>query len=192
MVRLSHITALFLLVNLLSDYFSLVSYVPFSQLGTINTLHECVILFPRRARGIVNLNTTYGIVNANNVTLLENNTVENALSPEQVTKSKRSRRSKDKSKDAYKYDRFITIPTTPYKNYGDDPIQYYPWNDGIDYNELCKKVLARVTQNGTYYVISNSFPGGLGHKYTSIVHTLTYALLSGRRFLSRFELFFSL
>ena len=89
----------------------------------------------------------------------------------------------------FKYNRFITLPTTPYKNYGNKEIEFYPWNDGIDYSEMCNKILKRITQKDTFYVISDSIPGGIGHKYTSLLHSLTYAILTGRRFIGRISLF---
>ena len=84
-----------------------------------------------------------------------------------------------------KYNRFITLPTTPYKNDGKKEIEFFPWNDGINYGEICKKILKRITQEDTFYVISDSIPGGIGHKYTSLLHSLTYAILTGRRFIGR-------
>ena len=88
-----------------------------------------------------------------------------------------------------KYNRFITLPITPYKNDGKKEIEFFPWNDGINYGEMCDKILKRITQNDTFYVISDSTLGGIGHKYTSLLHSLTYAILTGRRFISRTLLF---
>ena len=88
-----------------------------------------------------------------------------------------------------KYNRFITLSTTPYKNDGKKEIEFFPWNDGINYGEICKKILKRITQNDTFYVISDSTLGGIGHKYTSLLHSLTYAILTGRRSIGRTLLF---
>ena len=79
------------------------------------------------------------------------------------------------------YDKNIYIPT--YNNKTWKPIQYFPWNDSLDYSTICNNVLKRITQNGTFYIISGSFNGGLGHKYISIFYSITYAILLGRRFL---------
>ena len=84
-----------------------------------------------------------------------------------------------------RYNRFIHLPTTPYKNDGKKEIEFFPWNDGINYGEICDKILKRITQKDTFYVISDSIPGGIGHKYTSLLHSLTYAILTGRRFIGR-------
>ena len=84
-----------------------------------------------------------------------------------------------------KYNRFIHLQTTPYKTVGKKEIEFFPWNDGINYGEICNKILKRITQNDTFYVISDSIPGGIGHKYTSLLHSLTYAILTGRRFIGR-------
>ena len=79
------------------------------------------------------------------------------------------------------YDKNIYIPT--YNNNTWKPIQYFPWNDSLNYSTICNNVLKRITQNGTFYIISGSFNGGLGHKYISIFYSITYAILLGRRFL---------
>ena len=89
----------------------------------------------------------------------------------------------------FKYNRFIHLQTTPYKNDGKE-IEFFPWNDGINYSEMCIKILKRITQNDTFYVISDSTLGGIGHKYTSLLHSLTYAILTGRRFISRISLLY--
>ena len=88
-----------------------------------------------------------------------------------------------------RYNRFIHLQTTPYKNDGKKEIEFFPWNDGINYGEICNKILKRITQNDTFYVISDSTLGGIGHKYTSLLHSLTYAILTGRRFIGRKSLF---
>ena len=90
----------------------------------------------------------------------------------------------------YKYNRFIHLQTTPYKNVGNKEIEFFHWNDGINYGEICNKILKRITQEGTFYVISDSTPGGIGHKYISLLHSLTYAILTGRRFISRISLLY--
>ena len=84
-----------------------------------------------------------------------------------------------------RYNRFIHLQTTPYKNDGKKEIEFFPWNDGINYGEICDKILKRITQKDTFYVISDSTLGGIGHKYTSLLHSLTYAILTGRRFIGR-------
>ena len=88
-----------------------------------------------------------------------------------------------------RYNRFIHLQTTPYKNDGKKEIEFFPWNDGINYGEICDKILKRITQKDTFYVISDSTLGGIGHKYTSLLHSLTYAILTGRRFIGRTLLF---
>ena len=79
------------------------------------------------------------------------------------------------------YDKNIYIPT--YNNNSWKPIHYFPWDDSLNYSAICSNVLKRITQNGTFYIISGSFNGGLGHKYISIFYSITYAILLGRRFL---------
>ena len=65
------------------------------------------------------------------------------------------------------YDKNIYIPT--YNNNTWKPIQYFPWNDSLDYSTICNNVLKRITQNGTFYIISGSFNGGLGQVYFYIL-----------------------
>ena len=64
-------------------------------------------------------------------------------------------------------------------------IRLFPWNDSINYASICQRILRRITQNNTYYIISGSLIGGLGHKYLSVFHSITYAILLGRRFLRK-------
>lgn len=79
------------------------------------------------------------------------------------------------------HNRFIYIP--PYNDVSWKAVEYFPWSDSLNYSVVCNKVLKRITRNGTYYIISGSFNGGLGHKYLSVFYSITYAILLGRRFL---------
>ena len=71
----------------------------------------------------------------------------------------------------------------PFVDYSWGEIQYFPWNDSLHYDRICGNVLKRITKNDTFFIISGSFNGGLGHKYLSVFHSITYAILLGRRFL---------
>ena len=82
------------------------------------------------------------------------------------------------------YDNRISIPT--FNDPAWEDVQYFPWNDNKNYSVICKNVLKRITKSNTYYIISGSFNGGLGHKYLSVYHSITYAILLGRRFLCTF------
>ena len=75
----------------------------------------------------------------------------------------------------------IYIP--PYNDATWKAVEYFPWSDSLNYSLVCNKVLQRITRNSTYYIISGSFNGGLGHKYLSVFYSITYAILLGRRFL---------
>ena len=75
----------------------------------------------------------------------------------------------------------VYIP--PFVDHSWGEIQYFPWNDSLHYDRICENVLKRITRNNTFYIISGSFNGGLGHKYLSVFHSITYAILLGRRFL---------
>ena len=75
----------------------------------------------------------------------------------------------------------VYIP--PFYDNSWNKIHYFPWNDSFNYDQICNNVLKRITKNDTFYIISGSFNGGLGHKYLSVFHSITYAILLGRRFL---------
>lgn len=75
----------------------------------------------------------------------------------------------------------VYIP--PFYDLSWNKIHYFPWNDSFNYDHICNNVLKRITKNDTFYIISGSFNGGLGHKYLSVFHSITYAILLGRRFL---------
>ena len=80
------------------------------------------------------------------------------------------------------YDAHFRYNTSKYDN--DNDIRYFPWNDSLNYTRICNNVLNRITNNDTFYIISGSLIGGLGHKYLSVFYSVTYAILLGRRFLS--------
>lgn len=58
-------------------------------------------------------------------------------------------------------------------------IPFFPWNDGIDYNKVCSRILALLSRRGPV-IINNSHFGGLGHKFLSIFFSISYALLTKR------------
>ena len=141
--------------------------------SSISSFH--VILHIRKRIELIDSNQTIPIINSKsrneyNNTVLSQPTKEVQSDPTFNAESR--------------YNRFIHLQTTPYKNDGKE-IEFFPWNDGINYGEICKKILKRITQNDTFYVISDSTLGGIGHKYTSLLHSLTYAILTGRRFIGR-------
>ena len=81
------------------------------------------------------------------------------------------------------YDAHFQYPVAKHNLIGN--IRLFPWNDSINYASICQRILRRITQNNTYYIISGSLIGGLGHKYLSVFHSITYAILLGRRFLRK-------
>lgn len=73
---------------------------------------------------------------------------------------------------------------------------YYPWNDDdgassvspsrVDYDALCKIILDRVnTDDNKYTIINDGLWGGIGHKYTSVVYSLTAAIVLKRNLKSK-------
>ena len=138
-----------------------------------------VILDVRKRIELINSNQTIPIINSKSRNEYNNTGL---YQPTQEVKEVQSIMTINPKS---KYNRFITLPTTPYKNDGKKEIEFFPWNDGINYGEICDKILKRITQKDTFYVISDSTLGGIGHKYTSLLHSLTYAILTGRRFIGR-------
>ena len=150
--------------------------------SSISSFH--VILDVRKRIELIDSNQTISIINSvsrneYNNTILSQSKQEMKRSQPNITINPKSR-----------YNRFIHLQTTPYKNVGKKEIEFFHWNDGINYGEICDKILKRITQKDTFYVISDSIPGGIGHKYTSLLHSLTYAILTGRRFISRISLLY--
>ena len=149
--------------------------------SSISSFH--VILDVRKRIELIDSNQTISIINSKSRN--EYNTTGFYQTTQEVKEVQSTIAITPKSR----YNRFIHLQTTPYKNDGKKEIEFFPWNDGINYGEICKKILKRITQKDTFYVISDSIPGGIGHKYTSFLHSLTYAILTGRRFIGRTLLF---
>ena len=149
--------------------------------SSISSFH--VILDVRKRIELIDSNQTIPIINSKS-----RNEYYNTGFYQPTQEMKRSQSNITINPES-RYNRFIHLQTTPYKNDGKKEIEFFPWNDGINYGEICNKILKRITQNDTFYVISDSTPGGIGHKYISLLHSLTYAILTGRRFISRTLLF---
>ena len=145
--------------------------------SSISSFH--VILDVRKRIELIDSNQTIPIINSKSRNEYNNTGLY------QPTREVKEVQSDPTINAESKYNRFIHLQTTPYKNDGKKEIEFFPWNDGINYGEICNKILKRITQNDTFYVISDSIPGGIGHKYTSLLHSLTYAILTGRRFIGR-------
>ena len=163
----------------------LITSIVFNRIYLVSSISSFhVILDVRKRIELIDLNQTIPIINSKsrneyNNTLLSQPTQEVKEVQSIITISPES-----------KYNRFIHLQTTPYKNDGKKEIEFFPWNDGINYGEICNKILKRITQKDTFYVISDSTLGGIGHKYTSLLHSLTYAILTGRRFISKISLLY--
>ena len=110
----------------------------------------------------------------------------NTVNPRNSTPVLKYRNNEDALKDYspfynHTYDAHFQYPVIKHDTIGN--IRFFPWNDSINYDSICQRILRRITQNNTYYIISGSLIGGLGHKYLSVFHSITYAILLGRRFL---------
>ena len=108
------------------------------------------------------------------------------VNPRNSTPVSKYRNNEDALKDYspfynHTYDSHYQYPLVKHNTIGN--IRLFPWNDSIKYESICQRILQRITQNDTYYIISGSLIGGLGHKYLSVFHSITYAILLGRRFL---------
>lgn len=143
------------------------------------------LIFAVSARKLNNCKTaTQKPITTSKRITLKHNVGQGSSLPEPTVSHYRSTREALKGSSAFighTYDKNIYFP--PYEDKTWKAIQYYPWDDTLDYSSICNNVLKRITQNGTFYIISGSFNGGLGHKYISIFHSITYAILLGRRFL---------
>ena len=171
------------MIFLLFLFYSITSFVfnriyPVSSISSFHVIHDV-----RKRIELIDSNQTISIINSKS----RNEYNNTGLS--QPTQELKEVQSIMTINPESKYNRFIHLQTTPYKNVGRKEIEFFPWNDGINYGEICNKILKRITQKDTFYVISDSTPGGIGHKYTSLLHSLTYAILTGRRFISRISFF---
>ena len=134
----------------------------------------------------------------NNSSVLTNTTLEQysnthsstiiAVNPRNSMPITKYRNNEDALKDyspfySHTYDAHFQYPLVKHNAIGN--IRLFPWNDSINYASICQRILRRITQNNTYYIISGSLIGGLGHKYLSVFHSITYAILLGRRFLCK-------
>ena len=113
-----------------------------------------------------------------------------AVNPRNSTPITKYRNNEDALKDyspfySHTYDAHFQYPVAKHNPISD--IRLFPWNDSIKYASICQRILRRITQNNTYYIISGSLIGGLGHKYLSVFHSITYAILLGRRFLRKLD-----
>lgn len=57
---------------------------------------------------------------------------------------------------------------------------YYPWNDGIDYDFICKSIKNKLDSFHAPPIIHKGFRGGLCHKVRSLFHSFTAALMMKR------------
>ena len=168
------------MIFLLFIFYSITSIV-FSRIYLVSSISSFhVILDVRKRIELIDSNQTIPIINSKS-----RNEYNNTILPKPTIEVKEVQSIITTITPKYKYNRFIHLQTTPYKNDGKKEIEFFPWNDGINYGEICNKILKRITQNDTFYVISDSIPGGIGHKYISLLHSLTYAILTGRRFIGR-------
>lgn len=59
-------------------------------------------------------------------------------------------------------------------------IPFYPWNDGLNYNQICSRLLYHLTHQPGVILINSSKHGGLGHRFYSLYDAILYALLLKR------------
>lgn len=79
------------------------------------------------------------------------------------------------------------IPTVSYSNTTqcsesciDDSVEYFPWKDGVNYEEICKSIQKKLNSFKGPPIIYKGDGGGLGHKFTSLLNVLTTALVVQR------------
>ena len=49
-------------------------------------------------------------------------------------------------------------------------------------NDMCQIIDSQLLNSSAHELLVHSYNGGLGHKFISLFYSLTYALLTGRRF----------
>lgn len=62
----------------------------------------------------------------------------------------------------------------------DQSINFFPWNDGVDYNEFCTSLKDQFSKFNGPIIIHYGLRGGLGHKTRSVVYSIFHALLTQR------------
>ena len=60
----------------------------------------------------------------------------------------------------------------------------FPWDDGFDYNQICKRLLSFLTSPKGPIIINSGKHGGLGHKFVTLYNMITVALVNNRRLYS--------
>ena len=60
-------------------------------------------------------------------------------------------------------------------------IEYYPWNDGLDYSLFCKQLVSTLKSNTGPVIIHNGTHGGLTHKFQLLLQDITLALVLHRK-----------
>ena len=58
--------------------------------------------------------------------------------------------------------------------------EYFPWNDRVNYNSICKSIQKKLNSFKGPPIIHKGDGGGLGHKYMSLLHSFTTALIVQR------------
>lgn len=62
----------------------------------------------------------------------------------------------------------------------DDSVEYFPWNDRVNYEEICKSLQKKLNSFKGPPIIHKGHGGGLGHMFTSLLNVLTTALVVQR------------
>lgn len=58
--------------------------------------------------------------------------------------------------------------------------EYYPWNDNTDYDAVCRGIQKRLQSFKGPPIVHVGTGGGLGHKFVSLLHSFTAALVMKR------------
>lgn len=62
-----------------------------------------------------------------------------------------------------------------------DAIEYFPWNDGLDYSQICMNITKILKSNQGPAIIHYGSAGGLAHKFQTLLFDITLALLLKRK-----------
>lgn len=58
--------------------------------------------------------------------------------------------------------------------------EYYPWNDSTDYDAVCRGIQKKIKSFKGPPIVHVGTGGGLGHKFISLLHSFTAALVMKR------------
>ena len=62
-----------------------------------------------------------------------------------------------------------------------EEVEYFPWNDGLNYTTFCRNLISILNSNSGPAIIHNGIAGGLTHKFQLLLQDITLALVMKRK-----------